>query len=254
MIIFYYIFRLCKIINCIFVTRFYKIYNLFYLKKHKVTIGKNPIMLDQIIMKITNESKVKIGDNFRFLSGLRFIDISPAILGSITVKPNAVLSIGDNVGISSSSLLSFNNITIGNNVLIGAGSLIMDTNGHSMDPFERKLESMTGVGRSGIPVVIEDDVWIGSNCSILGGAHVCRGAVIAINSVIKSKIPPYAIAIGNPAKVVGFVLTPEEIVENEKLYYPENQRLPLDLLEKNYYKYYLNCSKEIRTFSSSICK
>ncbi len=55
--------------------------------------------------------------------------------------------------------------------------------------------------------------------------------------------------IGNPAKVIGFVFTPEEIIKHEKILYPEEERLPIDLLEKNFDKYLINRIKEIKAFT-----
>ena len=49
---------------------------------------------------------------------------------------------------------------------------------------------------------IGDDVWIGANISVVDGVTVGRGAVIGAGSVVKKNIPEYAVAIGNPARVV----------------------------------------------------
>ena len=51
-------------------------------------------------------------------------------------------------------------------------------------------------------VVIEDDVWIGSRCVILGNVRVGRGSVIGAGSVVTKDIPPFSIAVGVPCKVV----------------------------------------------------
>lgn len=100
-------------------------------------------------------------------------------------------------------------------------------------------------------VIVDEDVWLGANVTLLSGTHVCRGCVVGAGTVIRgNKIPPYAIVIGNPAKVVGFRYTVEEIIEHEKILYKEAERLPLDLLEKNYKKYYLNRIREIKQFVS----
>lgn len=98
-------------------------------------------------------------------------------------------------------------------------------------------------------VVIEEDVWIGANVSILPGVKIGRGANIGTGAVVRQSVPPYSIVIGNPAKIIGFNFTPEEIVEHEKALYPEEERLPLDLLEKNYNKYFLRRLKEIKEFT-----
>ena len=50
--------------------------------------------------------------------------------------------------------------------------------------------------------VVGNDVWIGQNVTILPGVHIGDGAIIGLNSVVASDIPAYAVAIGNPARVV----------------------------------------------------
>ena len=97
---------------------------------------------------------------------------------------------------------------------------------------------------------MEEDVEIGSDVTLLAGVHIGRGAAVGSGSVVRNSIPPYAIAIGNPCKIVGFTFTPEQIIEHEKILYPENERLPLEKLEKNYKKYFLDRMKDIRSFSS----
>ena len=99
-------------------------------------------------------------------------------------------------------------------------------------------------------VIVDEDVEIGSDVTLLAGVHVGRGASIGSGAVVRNNIPPYAIAIGNPCKIVGFNFTPEQIIEHEKSLYPEEERLPLELLEKNYKKYFLDRMKEIRSFTS----
>lgn len=98
-------------------------------------------------------------------------------------------------------------------------------------------------------VIIEEDVWIAANVTILPGVVVGRGATIGAGAVCIKSIPPYAIAMGNPAKVVGFNFTPEEIIEHEMDLYPEEERLPQELLEKNYNKYFLERLSEIKKFN-----
>ena len=52
--------------------------------------------------------------------------------------------------------------------------------------------------------MIEDDVWIGAGTKILSGVHIGRGAVIGAQSVVNKDIPDYAIAVGIPARVIGY--------------------------------------------------
>lgn len=53
-------------------------------------------------------------------------------------------------------------------------------------------------------IIVEDDVWIGMNAMILSGVKIGKGAVIGAGSVVSKDIPPYAIAVGNPCKVVKY--------------------------------------------------
>lgn len=99
-------------------------------------------------------------------------------------------------------------------------------------------------------VVIEEDVWIGANVTITAGVTIGRGATIAAGSVCNTSVPPYAVVMGNPARVVRFAYAPLEIIEHEKQLYLEKERLPLSVLENNYTKYYSSRLKEIIEFLS----
>lgn len=86
-------------------------------------------------------------------------------------------------------------------------------------------------------IVVEEDVWIGANVTLLVGTKIGRGAIVGAGSVCRTKIPPYAIAIGNPAEVVGFRFRPDGIIEHELQLYAEHERLSEALLIKNFDKY-----------------
>lgn len=97
-------------------------------------------------------------------------------------------------------------------------------------------------------IIVEEDVFLLSNVTLLSGVTIGRGAVIGSGAVVRSNIPPYAIVVGNPAKVIGFKYTPEEIIEHEKQLYSEEERIPLNKLEKNYNKYFYNRREEIADY------
>lgn len=81
-------------------------------------------------------------------------------------------------------------------------------------------------------VVVEEDVWIGCNVTLLSGAHLGRSAVIAAGAVVNSEIPPYCIAGGVPAKPIKFKWTIEQILEHESVLYPEGERFSREELER----------------------
>lgn len=87
-------------------------------------------------------------------------------------------------------------------------------------------------------IVVEEDVWLGINVTLLNGAHIGRGAIIGAGCVVSGDIPPYAIVVGNPAQIKRFLYTPEQIIEHERLLYPESERFLLDEMNVIQRKYY----------------
>lgn len=145
-------------------------------------------------------SSIKIGRRFSAVSKLSdnsFGIIQRAMVR--TISHNAKITIGDDVGISGCTISAAKSVTIGNHVLIGSGAVICDTDAHPIEPEKRRLG---GGGRSA-PVVIEDDVFIGARVLILKGVTIGRGSVIGAGAIVAKDIPPYSIAVGNPAKVIG---------------------------------------------------
>lgn len=145
-------------------------------------------------------SKIKIGRYFTAVS-----TISHNSFGIIqrvvvrTVDHGAVIQIGDNVGISGCTISSGKLVVIGNNVLIGSGVIITDGDAHPINPEARKA----GLGCIRKPVIIEDDVFIGARAIVLKGVTIGKGSVIGACAVVTKNIPPYSIAVGNPARIIG---------------------------------------------------
>lgn len=86
-------------------------------------------------------------------------------------------------------------------------------------------------------VIVEEDVWIGCNVTLLSGAHVGRGSIVAAGAVVAKSTPPYAVIGGVPAKFIKFKWTIEEILEHEAALYPEEERFSREELEKIFEEY-----------------
>jgi len=114
---------------------------------------------------------------------------------------NAIVEIGDDVRISGCSITAEKHIKIGNRVMIGSGVLIMDTDAHPLDAEERQKNFAPKTA----PVVIEDEVFIGTRAIILKGVRIGQGAVIAAGAVVTKDVPHGSIAAGNPAKILGTI-------------------------------------------------
>lgn len=97
-------------------------------------------------------------------------------------------------------ITAIHSVVIGNGVLTGRNVLITD-NAHGesvasyIPPGDRCLVSKGST-------VIEDNVWLGDNVSILPGVHVGKGCIVGTNSVVTKNVPPYCVVGGIPAKVL----------------------------------------------------
>ena len=81
-------------------------------------------------------------------------------------------------------------------------------------------------------VVVENDVWIGCNVTLLSGVTIGRGCTIAAGAVVNKSTPPYCLVGGVPAKPIKFKWTIEEIMQHEAALYPENERYTREELEE----------------------
>src|SRR4051812_40369815 len=119
------------------------------------------------------------------------------------------IRIGDRSYIGKSDLVCYRSIVIGNDVIMSWGITITDHDSHSLDWEHRRNDVLDwGKGRKDwthvahAPVVIGDKVWIGFNVSILKGVTIGEGAVIGAGAVVSRDVPPYSVAVGNPARVL----------------------------------------------------
>ena len=84
----------------------------------------------------------------------------------------------------------------------------MDSNGHPADPAQRAAGEPPPEDEVR-PVTIGDGVWIGVKCIVFPGVRIGNGSIISAGSVVRSHIPPYSVAAGNPAKVMLRLKKPE---------------------------------------------
>ena len=126
------------------------------------------------------------------------------------------IEIGDDVFIGSGALFhaSESRITIGSKVMFGPGVAILGGD-HNVSQIGRFMFDVKDkLPGNDLPVVIEDDVWIGARAIILKGVTVGTGSVIAAGSVVTKSVPAYSIAAGVPARVVKPRFTPDELAQH----------------------------------------
>lgn len=115
----------------------------------------------------------------------------------LVVNKDARLDVGDNALINfGTTIAAYDHISIGNRVKIGIYAIISDNDQHRIEP-ERRNELPESQ-----PVIIEDDVWIADRVTVLKGIRIGQGSVVGAGSVVTNDIPPYSVAVGNPARVI----------------------------------------------------
>lgn len=148
-------------------------------------------------------ANVVIGDNVTIFSGESINPIAKNIKACIYLNNNAQLTIGNHVGMSSPTIWCNQEISIGNNVRLGALVTILDTDCHSLNYLDRRSGNTTDAENTkNKPVIIEDDVLVGAHSIILKGSHIGVRSIIGAGSVVSGDIPADCIAAGNPCKVI----------------------------------------------------
>lgn len=172
--------------------------NYYNFRKSKVIYEKNYKFHGIIFVR--NFGTIKIGHNFKASSGKRYNPIGGDIILRIYCREHAEIIIGNNVGISNSTLHITKSLVIKNNVMIGGGCKIWDSDFHSLDYRERIFKGDKNVVSKAI--FIDDNVFIGAGSIILKGVSIGRNSVIGAGSVVTKSIPENEVWAGNPAKYI----------------------------------------------------
>jgi acetyltransferase-like isoleucine patch superfamily enzyme len=174
------------------------------LRSYGVEFGEGLWIGSAPVIYRSNGATIRLG---RKVSILNELAQNPAGIAHRTAlvasRPGAQLLIGNEVGISGAVFCAWKRIEIHDGVAIGAGAAIYDTDFHSLDPMERRINDLSKVGVA--PVVIEENAWVGARALVLKGVTIGKGAVIAAGSVVTKDVPAGAIAGGVPARVIGQV-------------------------------------------------
>lgn len=180
---------------------FYRTYNYLRMKSGGVKFGSRPDIKYRFYFKKSKNSKVTIGDDFVFFSGDNLNPLSSGRKGTIFAEGDAVITIGNRVGMSSAILWAKKGISIGNRVTIGANVVILDSDCHSLNHLDRWTENDMKNCKCE-PIVIDNDVLIGAGSYVLKGVHIGARSIIGAGSVVSKDVPADCIAAGNPAKII----------------------------------------------------
>lgn len=166
-----------------------------------VAWGRHWRIFGMPILQRHRRSEIVLGDGLELRSTPESNPLrpfQPVVLS--TRRPGAVIRMGEGCGATGVVLVADERIEVGNRVLLGANAIITDTDFHPLDADVRRATPSLGAHA---PVVIEDDVFVGTQALILKGVRIGRGAVVGACAVVTKSVPPGVIVAGNPARIVG---------------------------------------------------
>lgn len=172
-------------------------------RAHGLGWGRRWRIYGMPIVQRCRGSRIICGDGLELRSWPESNPLAPAhpvVLATRTAR--ALIEVGRDVGMTGATLVAVERISIGDRVLVGANTTIVDTDFHPLDPALRRRQILAGAHA---PVTIEDDVFIGMHSIILKGVRLGAGCVVGAGSVVSHDVPPGAVVAGNPAQVVRYV-------------------------------------------------
>lgn len=176
--------------------------------------------------------RYNMGDNC-FIGHDVIIERHHYLWGTLKIGNNCLLA--KHVYIDySGELIIHDNVDIANGVVI-------ETHTHQLE--EKSKDAVPSRLEICDNVKILTQAYIADTCHYIG-----RGARIGAGAYVRNNVPPYAIVIGNPAKIIGFTYSPEEMAVIEEKKYAENERTSLEEYANNYEKFFWNRLKEIKSF------
>ncbi|ASU35138.1 hypothetical protein MuYL_3253 [Mucilaginibacter xinganensis] len=164
-----------------------------------VSFGKALRVSGSMKLSVGKNSAITIGDNFQLISGRMYNSIGRNIKSCLRADDQSKIVIGKGVGMSNVCVWAKVSIEIGDYVKIGADTIIVDSDMHSLNYLERRNQQTDAVNAKKRPVKIGNDVFIGTRSIINKGVTIGDRAIIAAGSVVTANVPADEIWGGNPA-------------------------------------------------------
>lgn len=186
------------------INRLYRLFLLaytnFYVLTHRtISIGENSIIHPSSYISATCRGGVEIGNNCGIGRRKNAHIIGHFFPTKIIAKGlNASVRIGNNTNLNGVYIASRKSIEIGSNCRIAAGVVILDYNGHIVKSSDRTCGQDNPK-----PIIIGNNVWIGTNSIILKGTSIGNNCVVSCGSVVKGHYEKNSIIQGNPGVVIG---------------------------------------------------
>lgn len=146
------------------------------------------------------KSSIEIGKGTTLNSGFfsNLLGLYQRII--IVARNGGTVKIGENCGISGSTIYAMESIEIGDETLVGANCKILDNDFHPLDAVKRRENRVEDIKKR--PVKIGKRCFIGTNSIILKGSILGDNCVVGAGSVVSGVFPDNCVIAGNPAKVI----------------------------------------------------
>jgi acetyltransferase-like isoleucine patch superfamily enzyme len=175
-----------------------RVYNFFVLKINNVKYENDLVINGRLYC--ANQGVITIGRNVVINSGVNKNPLGGAVSSKLICRKGASIFIDNNVGISNSTIVSYQSIHIGKNTFIGNSVNIFDSDFHSISSKYRNDGDTHAKKKS---ILIEDNVFIGTHSIVLKGTILRKDTVVSAGSVVSGiETSSYDMIGGNPAVLI----------------------------------------------------
>ena len=168
--------------------------------KGRVYLGKRVQLQKFPLIEMGRLSELHLGDRVILRSDNRDYHVNMFGRTKIFIEDDAQVHVGERSRIHGTCIHARKEIRIGKRCLIAANCQIVDSNGHELSFPD--VSNRINTRDAARPVIIEDDVWLGTGVVVLPGVKIGRGSVISANSVVHKDVPPFVVAGGNPLEII----------------------------------------------------
>lgn len=165
-------------------------------------VGKRFRTSGPCFFKMRCAGSIRIGNNVTFIADTRSNRVGLTNPVVLETWGDGEIEIGDFSGGSSVVISSRSKVTIGRRVLLGGNARVFDHDFHALDSMLRRNPDEDRCHIKSRPVIIGDDVLIGTNATILKGVTVGDRAIIGAGSVVSRDVPDDEVWAGNPARFI----------------------------------------------------
>lgn len=149
--------------------------------------------------RLSLERGVRIGGRLRLQGTVRaHIGAGSRVTRLVHITGRGTVTVGRNTLLNGPWIGCWTDVTIGDRCLIGEADIV-DTDYHNLQP---ELRHQMAEGNVSAPIVIEDNVWVGSRAAILKGVTVGTGSVLGWGTVVRRSVPARVVVIGDPQQIV----------------------------------------------------